>query len=156
MAYLTTMEHEEFFTKEEKKKLEDELEHLKSVERAEVIEELKRARSYGDLRENSEYDTARKKQGMIESRISEIEGVLKTTVVADNAGKTGEIMPGTDVEVEIAGEGKKVYSIGCEGKGVEVSIHSVIGESLLGKHEGDTVTVALPKREVEMTVKKVS
>ncbi|MDE0243353.1 MAG: GreA/GreB family elongation factor [Candidatus Kaiserbacteria bacterium] len=150
------MENEEILTPEEKEKLEEELEKLKSVDRAEVIEELKVARSYGDLRENSEYDTARKKQGMIESRIAEIEAVLKTAVVSEGTGGKGGIMPGSDVEVEVVGEGTKTYSIGHEGKGVSVSLHSVIGEQLIGKQAGDKVTVALPKKEVEMVIKKVS
>ena len=146
---------EGILTQREKRNLEGELDDLKSVKRVEVIEELKRARSYGDLRENSEYDTARKKQGMIESRIAEIENVLKTAVLAGAAREKGTVAPGADVEVEIVGEGTKVYTIGDDGAGTKVSIHSAIGEELLGKHEGDSVTVALPRREVKMVIKKV-
>lgn len=161
MAYLVAyllrfMEQGEALLAREKKELEEEHERLVTVDRPKVIEELKVARSYGDLRENSEYDTARKKQGMIESRITEIEGILKNASIIDDVGEKGEIVSGSDVEVEVAGEGKKTYSVGCEGKGVLVSLHSVVGEALLGKRVGDSVTVVLPKRTVEMVVKKVS
>lgn len=149
------MENKEILIPEEKKKLEEELEKLKTVDRAEVIEELKVARSYGDLRENSEYDTARKKQGMVESRIAEIETVLKTADVVEG-GEKDEVMPGVDVEVDVVGEGTKVYSIGRAGRGVEVSTHSVIGEHLIGKQVGDTVTIPLPKKEITLVIKKVS
>ncbi|MCY4576961.1 MAG: transcription elongation factor GreA [Candidatus Kaiserbacteria bacterium] len=148
-------EHENLITAEEKKDLEAELKKLVAVKRPEVIEELRIARSYGDLSENAEYDAARKKQGIIESRIGEIETILKTaTVVTEDHGRD-VVTIGNTVEVKVQGEGKKVYDIGVEGKGVEVSSHSPIAEALLGKQKGDVVVVTLPKGEVEMTIQKI-
>lgn len=147
---------ENFVTAEEKESLEKELKMLVEVKRPEVIEELRIARSYGDLSENAEYDTARKKQGMIESRISEIEVILRTSSVVDEDHDRDTVTVGNSVAVEVAGEGKKVYDIGVDGKGVEVSAHSPIAEALLGKEAGDVVVVSLPKGEVEMTIKKIT
>ena len=148
-------ETENFITVEEKENLEKELKTLKGVKRSEVIEELRTARSYGDLSENAEYDTARKKQGVIESRISEIENTLKVSEVVEEDHNIDTVTIGNSVEVEVKGEGKKVYDIGTEGEGIEASSHSPIAEALLGKQEGNTVVVALPRGEVEMTIKKI-
>lgn len=148
-------ENENFITAEEKEDLEAELKTLKEVKRPEVIEELRIARSYGDLSENAEYDTARKKQGVVESRINEIENIFKVSTVVKEDHNRDTITIGNSVEVEVKGGGKKIYAIGTEGKGVEVSSHSPIAEALLGKQEGDAVMVALPKGEVEMTIKKI-
>ena len=148
-------ENENFITLEEKEDLEKELKTLKEVKRPEVIEDLRIARSYGDLSENAEYDTARKKQGLIESRINEIEGIFKVSTIVEEDHGRDVITIGNSVEVEVKGAGKKVYDIGTEGKGVEVSSHSPIAEGLLGKQKGDTVVITLPKGAVEMTVTKI-
>ena len=81
------------------------------------------ARSYGDLSENAEYDTARKKQGIIESRISEIEGILKTATIVEEDHDKEVVTIGNSVEVKISGEGKKVYAIGTEGGEVLRCLH---------------------------------
>ena len=147
----------DFITVDEKASLEKELKNLIEVKRPEVIEDLRVARSYGDLSENAEYDTARKKQGMVESRISEVEGILRTSEVVDESRSKDTVTVGNSVEVDVKGEGKRTYDIGVDGgKGVEVSAHSPIAEALLGKVKDDVVAVTLPKGEVEMTVKKIS
>lgn len=147
--------NENFITTEEKEDLEKELKTLKEVKRPEVIEELRIARSYGDLSENAEYDTARKKQGVIESRISEVENVLKVSAVVKEDHGRDVVTIGNSVEVEVKGEGKKTYDISTEGRGIEVSSHSPIAEALLGKQKGDVIIATLPKGEVEMTIKKI-
>ena len=146
---------ENFITADEKEELEAELQKLITVKRPEVIEDLRVARSYGDLSENAEYDAARKKQGIIESRISEIEGILKVAEVVDEDHNKEVVTIGNSVEVQVQGEGKKVYTIGAEGKGAEVSSHSPIAEALLGKQRGDVVVAVLPKGKVEMTIQKI-
>lgn len=146
---------ENFITADEKEDLEVELQKLITVKRPEVIEDLRVARAYGDLSENAEYDAARKKQGIIESRISEIETILKTVKIVEEDHTKEVVTIGNSVEVKVQGEGKKMYTIGAEGKGVEVSSHSPIAEALLGKQRGDVVVVALPKGKVEMTIQKI-
>ena len=146
---------ENFITVDEKGDLEAELRKLVTVKRPEVIEDLRVARSYGDLSENSEYDAARKKQGIVESRINEIESILRTAEVVEENRAQETVTIGNSVEVKVQGEGKKVYTIGAEGKGLEVSPHSPIADALLGKQQGDVVVVALPKGKVEMTIQKI-
>ena len=148
-------ENENFITADEKEGLEAELQKLLTTKRPEVIEDLRIARSYGDLSENAEYDAARKKQGIIESRINEIESILKTAQVVAEDHTKEVVTIGNSVEVVVKGEGKKVYTIGAEGKGMEVSSHSPIAEALLGKERGDVVMVTLPKGKVEMTIQKI-
>ena len=120
-----------------------------------MIEELRIARSYGDLSENAEYDAARKKQGIIESRINEIENILKTAVILEEDHGRDVVTIGNSVEVEVKGEGKKTYDIGVEGKGIEVTSHSPIADALLGKQKGDSVVANLPKGKVEMAIRKI-
>ena len=149
-------ENENLITVDEKKGLEEELKTLVEVKRPEVIEELRIARAYGDLSENAEYDAARKKQGIIESRVNEIEGIFKTATIVEEDHSKEVVTIGNSVEVSVSGgEGSRVYAIGVEGKGVEVSSHSPVAEALLGKRKGDTVVVMLPKGEVEMTIQKI-
>ena len=144
-----------FLTVKEKESLEEELKNLKEVERIEVIEQLKVARSYGDLSENAEYDAARKKQGIIESRIVEIEGKLQGAKVVKEDHKKEKVTIGNSVEVEVENEGKKIYDIGVKGKGIEVSPHAPVAEALLEKKVGETLAVLLPKGEVEMTILRI-
>ena len=146
---------ENFITVEEKNSLENELQELKEVKRPEVIEQLKVARSYGDLSENAEYDAARKSQGIIESRIVEIENTLRTATVADGHKEKNTVTIGTSVEVKINGKEKKIYDIGTSGRGIEVSVHSPIAAGLLGNKVGETVKVTIPKGDTEMTIQKI-
>ena len=148
-------ENENLITAEEHKDLEAELKKLIETKRPEVIEELRIARSYGDLSENAEYDAARKKQGIIESRINEIENILKTAVILEEDHGKDVVTIGNSVEVEVKGEGKKTYDIGVEGKGIEVTSHSPIADALLGKQKGDSVVANLPKGKVELTIRKI-
>ena len=149
-------EEQNFVTEKEEKELEVELKNLKEVERKEVIEQLRIARSYGDLSENAEYDAARKKQGIIESRIGEVEGILRTAKVVKEDHRKEKVTIGNSVEVEVKGSGKKTYDIGCSEGNIEASPHSPIATALLEKKAGETVIVELPKGEVEMIVLNIS
>ena len=153
---MSNIDTENIITAEEKVSLEEELRELKEVKRPEVIEQLKIARSYGDLSENAEYDTARKNQGIIESRIAEIENTLHTATIADEHKRKGMVTVGSSVEVKIDGREKKIYDIGTTGNGIEVSVHSPIAAGLLGNKVGDVVTVTIPKGVHEMVIEKIS
>ena len=146
----------EFLTPEEKRDIESELKELKEVKRMEVIEQLKVARSYGDLSENAEYDAARKKQGEIESRITEIEGILKGAEIVDKKSK--KLQVGTRCvpwRLNCAGAVRRCTIFGRKGGGIEASSHSPIAQELIGKKVGDVVVVTLPKKELTMTVTKI-
>lgn len=141
-----------------KKKLEEELKHLKSVERPKVIEEIAVARSHGDLSENAEYDAAREKQGFIEGRIQDLEDKIARAQVVDTSQlQTDKIVFGAIVEIKDLDndEEKKYQIVGVDEADVKVgkvSIESPIARQLLGKKEGDVVTIRVPKGEIEYEV----
>ncbi len=150
------MSEETFITTKEKQEFERELEHLKKVERVKILEQLKVARSYGDLRENSEYDAARKKQAAVEGRIGEIENILKSTRVVNEDHEIETVTIGNTVDVEISGQGKKIFDIGTKGKNIAISPHSPIAKGLLGKRVGEIVTLTIPKGPVTMKIADIS
>lgn len=136
-------------TKEGKKELEAELEVLKG-KRGAIAEKIAEARDYGDLSENAEYDAAREEQGLVESRIAEIEDILMNAELI-KGGKKSSVGLGSIVELK---NGKKVITytvVGpveanpLEGK---VSNESPIGIALFGKKLGDKATVVTPKGEI--------
>lgn len=132
-----------------KKELEAELEQLKS-KRGEAAEKVAEARDFGDLKENAEYDVARQEQGLIETRIVEIEDILANAKIIKKSSNS-EVSLGSKVELKT--ETKQVFYtvVGpveadpLEGK---ISNQSPIGEALMGKKIGDEVTVSTPKGDI--------
>ncbi len=145
-----------------KQKLEEEIKHLKTVERPKVIEEIAVARSYGDLSENAEYDAAKEKQSFIEGRIKEIDDKLARAQVIDISEiKTDKVVFGAKVELADTDSGdKKNYAIvGADEADIKqglLSIDSPVARQLLGKKEGDVVTIRIPKGVVEYEILSVS
>lgn len=141
-----------------KKRLEEELKHLKFVERPKVIEEIAVARSHGDLSENAEYDAAREKQGFIEGRIQDLEDKIARAQVVDTSQlQTDKIVFGAIVAIKDLDndEEKKYQIVGVDEADVKVgkvSIESPIARQLLGKKAGDVVTIRVPKGEIEYEV----
>ncbi len=135
------------------KKLEHELENLKQ-ERPIVIQAIKEAREEGDLKENAGYDAAREKQGMLEARINYIESRLPLYTVVDLDTLDGEkVIFGATVKVEDvdSGEQKFFTLLGADESDYatgSISISSPVGQALLGKEEGDEVTVDVPKGRI--------
>ncbi|MBQ7860273.1 MAG: transcription elongation factor GreA [Faecalibacterium sp.] len=132
------------------KALQEELEYLKTVRRKELAEEIKEARSHGDLSENSEYDEAKNTQGLVENRISELEQMLKHVRLIDESElSTDTVSVGSHVVVLEEGEDDpEEYDIvgrteadPFKGK---ISDESPVGAALLGKRAGDTAEVQLP------------
>jgi len=141
-------------------RLREELERLKTVERPKVIEAIAEARAHGDLKENAEYHAAREMQGFIEGRIKELEYTLSHAQVIDiaslNAGS--RIVFGATVELtDLNTEEKVTYTIvgdlESDIKQRLISISSPVARALIGKHDGDTVTIEAPggQREFEIT-----
>jgi len=140
-------------TADGKKELEQELEGLKS-RRGDVADKISEARDFGDLSENAEYDAAREEQGLLETRIAEIEDILTNAEIIKMTHKH-TIGLGSRVELKM---GKKVvvYTIvgpveadPLDGK---ISNESPIGMALYGKKVDDKVKISTPKGEVEYTV----
>ncbi len=141
-------------------RLRDELEKLKTVDRPKIIEAIAEARAHGDLKENAEYHAAREMQGFIEGRIKELESTLSHAQVIDiaslNAGS--RIVFGATVELaDVDTDDKVTYTIvgdlESDIKQRLISISSPVARALIGKHEGDTVTIEAPggQREFEIT-----
>ncbi|MFS0888525.1 transcription elongation factor GreA [Peribacillus frigoritolerans] len=154
------IEKEYPMTKEGKVKLEQELEQLKTVKRKEVVERIKIARSFGDLSENSEYDSAKEEQAFVEGRITTIENMIRNAkIIEGNDSNTDTVSLGKSVTfVELPNGDEETYSIvgsveadPFEGK---ISNDSPIAKSLIGKRVGDKVSIMTPGGE--MSVKIVS
>jgi transcription elongation factor GreA len=133
------------------RRLREELDELRSVKRPAVINAIAEARAHGDLKENAEYHAAREQQGFIEGRIQELEYVLSHCQLIDvatlNAGT--RVVFGATVDLEDADSGDRVsYQIvgdlESDLKQRKISISSPISRALIGKHEGDTITIEAP------------
>ena len=129
--------------------LEKELEELKTVRRKDVAEKIKVARGFGDLSENSEYDEAKNEQGFIESRIAQLEAMLKHARVIDNDDLSLEhVSVGTHVKIEDEdGEVEEYDSTGsteADPLNGKISDESPVGAGLLGKKVGETAEITLP------------
>ena len=140
------------------KKLEEELENLKTVGRADIAEKIKVARGYGDLSENSEYDEAKNEQAKIEARIVEIEEMLKNVeIIEDVKGKAKTVMVGVKVKVldEEYGdecEYRVVGSTEADPRDGKISDESPVGRALMGKKIVDEVIVEAPGGEFKLKV----
>lgn len=136
-------------TTDGRRELEEELEELKG-RRGAIADKIAEARDYGDLSENAEYDAAREEQGLVESRIAEIEDILLNAELIKTA-KSSHVSLGTKVELK-TGKKTVVYNVvgpveadPLEGK---ISNESPIGAALMGKKVGDKVTINTPKGEI--------
>ncbi len=137
-------------TQESLDKLKDELEYLKTVREQEVAEQIKEARSFGDLSENSEYDEAKNEQGKVYSRIAELENIVAhAVIISDDQYAADEVSPGCRFIVEDMefGETEEYHFVGSqeanpmEGK---ISDESPFGKAMLGKKVGTIVDVEAP------------
>ncbi len=143
-------------TEDGKKELEAELEQLKS-RRGDIADKIAEARDYGDLSENAEYDAAREEQGLVESRIAEIEDILMNAELITGGSKT-KVGLGSSVELKTGSKIVKYTVVGpveadpLEGK---ISNESPIGEALFGKKVGDKATITTPKGEVTYEIVKI-
>lgn len=150
-----------FMTEEGKKELEDELNELITVRRPEVVERIKIARDFGNLSENSEYDSAKDEQAFVESRISQIETMLRYAVIIENDENVSDIVQlGKTVKfVELPDGDEEEYQIvgSAEADPFEgrISNDSPMAQSLLGKKVGEEVTVATPGGELEVRITEV-
>ena len=137
-------------THEGKEKLERELEELKTVKRGEIIERIKIARSFGDLSENSEYESAKDEQAFVEGRITTLENMIRFAQIIDNdnvaqdevsIGKTvvfKELPDGEEEEYTIVGSAESDPFAG------KISNDSPIAQALIGKKVNDEVNISTP------------
>lgn len=144
------------------KKLQDELDNLKTVGRADIAEKIKIARGYGDLSENSEYDEAKNEQAKIEARIVEIEAMLKNVEIISNIkGAAKTVVVGVkvklyDEEFDEECEYKIVGSTEADPMNNLISDESPIGKAIIGKKVGDEVVADTPAGEMKLKILKIS
>ena len=132
-------------TREGLDKLKKEYEHLVNVKRKEVAVRIAKAREYGDISENSEYDTAREEQSFAEGRILELEDIWRNCQVIDSSVKSDAVQVGSKVCVEVDGEDDEfviVSSIEADPMQGKISNESPVGKALLGSKVGDVVTIS--------------
>ncbi|MBF0781066.1 MULTISPECIES: transcription elongation factor GreA [unclassified Granulicatella] len=148
-------------TLEGKEKLEAELEELKLVKRPEIIERIKIARSYGDLSENSEYDSAKDEQAFVEGRITTIEKMLRfSEIIDDQAIDKNEVSLGRTVTfIELPDGEEETYTIvgGAEASPLEGKISNVspIASALIGKKLNDIVIIETPGGSMQVKITKI-
>lgn len=132
------------------KKLEGELEHLKTVKRKEITEKIKVALSFGDLSENSEYDEAKNEQAFIEGRIIQLENMLKNATIIDESEistdvvSVGSIVKVKDYDFNEEVEYTIVGSAEADPMNNKISNESPVGIGLVGKKIGDIIEIQVP------------
>ncbi len=136
-------------------KLKTELEHLKTTEREKNLEALKEARAQGDLSENADYDAAREQQARIESRIKEIENILKHAEIIRDDTKGNKITIGKTVKLKVNGKEPVEYtvvgSLEADPFNHKISNESPVGKAIIGHKKNDTVTYKTDTRR-EITI----
>lgn len=143
-----------------KKKLEEELEYLKTVKRVEIKAALKSARAQGDLSENADYSAAKDDQSMTETRIMELEEILKNAQIIEDSeeadvfgiNKTALVKFHDIDEIE---EVTLVSTVEADAKNMKISIDSPLGEALYKLKVGEKRTVASPDGEYDVEVIKI-
>jgi transcription elongation factor GreA len=144
-------------------RLREELDQLKSVKRPEIINAISEARAHGDLKENAEYHAAREQQSFIEGRIKQLEGELSHAEVIDvaqlNAGSRvvfGATVTLADVETDEEKRYQIVGDLEADIKLSMIAISSPLARALIGKHEGDSVTIDAPAGQREYEIVSVA
>jgi transcription elongation factor GreA len=132
----------EQLTQAQKEQLEAELAELEGPKRAEAVEAIAAARSFGDLSENFEYHAAKNEQGLLERRITMLRGRLDRAVIVDDAGSTDAVGVGAHVEIEDEHGERMEIEISSVGG---VSPDSPVGRALIGRRIGDEVQIEAPK-----------
>lgn len=143
------MSEQTFLTREGLKRLEEELEYLRTVRRAQVAERLHNAQEDGELIENAEYEDAKNEQAFVEGRIMTLETMLSNAVLIQGTGPLGVVSLGSKVTVKEGGSGKpEVYMLvgaaEANPKDGRISNESPLGRALLGRRVGDEVKVNAP------------
>ncbi len=151
-----------YVTQEGLKKLMAEVDHLRSVERPAITQEIADARDKGDLSENAEYDAAKEAQGMLEMKINQLEGIIRNSRIIDESKldystvqilskvKIKNLKNNTQMEYAIVSESEADLKTG------KISIKTPIASGLLGKKIGDRVEVNVPSGVMEFEILEIN
>ena len=151
-----------YYTAEGLKKLKEELEHLKAIERPKASQAIAEARDKGDLSENAEYDAAKEAQGLHEAKIAKLEEVLATARIIDESNlDTSKVLALSYVKIKNKKNGavmsyQLVSETEADLKAGKISVKSPIAQGLLGLQVGDVATVEVPAGQLELEVLEIS
>ena len=151
-----------YYTEEGLKKLREELNQLKDIERPKASQAIADARDKGDLSENAEYDAAKEAQGLLELRISKLEETLSNARVINESNiDHSKVLILSTIDVKnLSNNSIMTYTLVAEseadlGRG-KISINSPIGKGLLGKKRGDKAIIPVPSGEIELEILKIT
>ncbi len=151
-----------YYTEEGLKKLRDELHEMKTVMRPSISDQIAEARDKGDLSENAEYDAAKEAQGLLEMKISKMEGILANARIIDESTiDTSKVFILSKVRIKNVSNGMEMqYTIVAENeadlKAKKISIDSPIGKGLLGKKLGEIADVTTPNGIIQFEIMDIS
>ena len=151
-----------YYTEEGLKKLRDELNHLKDVERPRASQDIAEARDTGDLSENAEYDAAKEAQGMLEMRIAKLEETLANARVIDESQlDVSKALVLSTVKIKNVSNGmemnyKLVAQSEADLKAGKISVDSPIGKGLLGKKVGDIAEIQVPNGTMKFEIIEIT
>ncbi len=151
-----------YYTPEGLKKLRDELQQLKDVERVKASKAIAEARDKGDLSENAEYDAAKEAQGMLEMRISKLEDTLAGARLIDESQlDTSKALVLSNVKIKNQANGMELtYLLVADGEADlaagKISVNSPIGKGLLGKRVGDIAEIQVPNGVIKFEILEIT
>nr|WP_294774716.1 transcription elongation factor GreA [uncultured Flavobacterium sp.] len=151
-----------YYTAEGLKKLKDELEQLKSIERPKASQAIAEARDKGDLSENAEYDAAKEAQGMLEMRIAKLEEVYSNARLIDESQlDVSKALVLSNVKIKNQANGMEMkYTLVAESeadlKSGKISVSSPIGKGLLGKRVGEIAEISVPNGKLNFEILEIS
>ena len=156
------MSNESYYTAEGLKKLKDELNHLRDIERPKASQAIAEARDKGDLSENAEYDAAKEAQGLLELKIAKLEGTLANARLIDETQlDTSKVLVLSTVKLKNQTNGMEMkYKLVAESeadlKAGKISVSSPIGKGLLGKKVGDTAEISIPNGKITFEILEIT
>jgi transcription elongation factor GreA len=151
-----------YYTAEGLKKLRDELDYMRDVERPKASQAIADARDKGDLSENAEYDAAKEAQGMLELRISKMEEIFANARLIDESQlDTSKVLVHSTVKIKnVANKMQMTYKLVAQSeadlKAGKISVDSPIGKGLLGKKVGDSAEIEVPNGTVKFEILEIS
>lgn len=156
------MNNELYLTQEQLNELKEEYQYYVHTKRPEVVERIKEAKSFGDLSENSEYDSAREEQSFVEAKIKELDTIISNAIIMDEVVDSDTVVLGTTVTYEdTVSKEKHTYKIVGVGanpldkNAPSISTNTPVARALLGAKVGDIVTIEAPMGNQEVKVKKI-
>lgn len=159
MVFCTITNMATYITKEGLKKLEGELEELKTTKRQEIAARLRKAISFGDLSENFDYHNAKEEQEMLERKIVEVGEKIRTSKVVEKTEGSGTVQIGSTVELKDGSENiiyTIVTALEADPLSGKISDESPIGSALLSKKKGEKVAIETPDGTIQYSIVKIS